>query len=56
MDAIKITSSSDVFTVQTSFVDKYIKDVDPSFIKIYIYSFQKTYVLYHISSVFSSFM
>ncbi len=37
MEAIKITSGADVFTVQTSFVDKYIKDANPSFIKVYIY-------------------
>ncbi len=37
MDAIKITGSKDVFTVETSFVDKYIKDVNPSIIKVYIY-------------------
>ena len=37
METIKITGATNTFTVQTSFVDKYIKDVNPSFFKVYIY-------------------
>ena len=37
MDAITITNKADVFCVQTGFVDKYIKDSNPSFIKVYLY-------------------
>jgi hypothetical protein len=37
MDAITITNKADVFCIQTGFVDKYIKDANPSFIKVYLY-------------------
>ncbi|MBR2404269.1 MAG: DnaD domain protein [Clostridia bacterium] len=37
MNAITITNKADVFCVQTGFVDKYIKDANPSFIKVYLY-------------------
>lgn len=37
MSEITIKSSSDIFTVYNTFVDKYIKDANGSFIKVYLY-------------------
>ena len=37
MDTIKINSSTDMFGISTAFVDKYIKDANASYIKVYLY-------------------
>ncbi len=37
MSDIKIKGKQDFFMIETSFVDKYIKDANPSFVKVYIY-------------------
>lgn len=37
MDSIKINNSQDTFSIYNGFVDAFIKDANPSFIKVYIY-------------------
>ncbi len=37
MNCVKIDYSPEMFLVSNSFVDKYIKDANPSFVKLYIY-------------------
>lgn len=37
MDNIKINSKASHFTISTAFVDRFMKDAHPSFVKVYIY-------------------